>query len=361
MADYTWHSDEEKFEAIGFLAIPNVIRAIEVQVPANLKEKFEKEYDGCYSNEYPYVTKANSKYSYQFRIYLNDTDGCPEAIEGLLDDKYGNRINNSDFIKELVKNYGFRFTNGPQNTEYIKSRVFSLVGRPLFDSFRQGLFSNGNFLKSLDSMFEAGHSLAEPNVLGYEGQRIGKRLEKRSVHLEDISRSMTPNQMLQLGWDGERYIAHLLDKHDKTFLEAIGLDGELEYTYEWFNDGYQKADEETKSLLGTDRDCFTYECVKKWEDQSVGKGCDIRVTLDSGEKVDIEVKTSRSTYPFFKMTSIEMQDMEKLGNNYVLIKINNFGKLLKGDSPDIIAIVNPFEKLFHPKHMKDATFLVGGK
>ena len=95
MAKYEWKSDEEKFEAIGFLAIPNVIKSIEVQVPENLLEKFKKEYEGKYSGEYPYVVKEGSKRSYQFRITLNDVDGCPEAITELLDTRYGNRINNT--------------------------------------------------------------------------------------------------------------------------------------------------------------------------------------------------------------------------------------------------------------------------
>ena len=32
------------------------------------------------SEEFPYVTKPKSKYGYQFRIYLSDTDGCPSVL-----------------------------------------------------------------------------------------------------------------------------------------------------------------------------------------------------------------------------------------------------------------------------------------
>lgn len=38
MAEYRWKSDEEKFEATGFLAIPNVVKSIEVHVPEHLLE-----------------------------------------------------------------------------------------------------------------------------------------------------------------------------------------------------------------------------------------------------------------------------------------------------------------------------------
>ena len=72
MADYKWRSEEEKFEAIGFLAIPNVIAAIQPTVPRDGKKKFEEEYRGMYSEGYPYIA---DKYGNQFRIYLNDIEG----------------------------------------------------------------------------------------------------------------------------------------------------------------------------------------------------------------------------------------------------------------------------------------------
>ena len=53
--------------------------------------------------------------------------------------------------------------------------------------------------------------------------------------------------------------------------------------------------------------------------------------------------------------------MERDKEKYFLVKINNFDKLLKEQSPDIIVIRNPYDKLFHPKHMKEATFIIGGK
>ena len=61
------------------------------------------------------------------------------------------------------------------------------------------------------------------------------------------------------------------------------------------------------------------------------------------------------------MTSVEMQEMEKEGNRYVLIKLNKLENLIGGKSPEIIAIINPYEKLFKPKHIKEATFIIGGK
>ena len=360
MANYEWKSDEEKFEAIGFLAMPNVVRAIEVTVPADLLDKFKKEYEGKYYGEYPYVTKAKSKYSYQFRIYLNDVDGCPESISELLDTTYGNRINNSGFIKELVQNYGFKFTNAPQDTREIMDCVFKAVGRPLYDSFQKGLHSNRDFLKDLETMFKEGNYYKKPNILEYKEQSIGKTRTKNGNTENEKPSSLKPKEMLMLGWNGEEYIAELLEKHDASFLKAIGLDADTKYSYEWFNNGVQNAEVED-AVVTPSSGYFIFEFIKKWEDQSVGEGCDIRLTTDSGEVIDIEVKTSRGTYPFFNMTSVEMQTMEKMGEHYILVKVNNFGRLLKAGTPDLIVIKNPFEKLFHPKQMKEATFVIGGK
>ncbi|MBQ3795188.1 MAG: DUF3883 domain-containing protein [Butyrivibrio sp.] len=355
MADYKWRSEEEKFEAIGFLAIPNVIAAIQPTVPRDGKKKFEEEYRGMYSEGYPYTA---DKYGNQFRIYLNDIEGAPDSILEQIDDAYGNRINNTAFIKELVKEYGFRFTKEPQDSEGITNLVFKKVGRPLYDSFQKGFFTNRDFIKDIDGYLKKGQKFASPNMLEYAEQSIGKRQEKSASRSEKAGRAMTKNQMLMLGWNGEAYIAHLLETHDSSFLQAIGLSKDVNYSYDWFNSGFQDADEEVNHL---DDNLMGFEFVKKWEDRSVGEGCDIRVELGTGERLEIEVKTSRSTYPFFAMTSIEMQQMERDKEKYFLVKINNFDKLLKEQSPDIIVIRNPYDKLFHPKHMKEATFIIGGK
>lgn len=360
MANYEWKSDEEKFEAIGFLAIPNVVRAIEATVPADLLDKFKREYKGKYFGEYPYTTKAKSKYGYQFRIYLNDVDGCPESISKLLDTTYGNRINNSGFIKELVQKYGFKFTNAPQNTKEIVECVSKAVGSPLYDSFRKGLHSNRDFLKELESLLKEGDYYIKPNILDYKEQSIGRTRSRNGSNEIDKPGSLKPKEMLMLGWNGEEYIAQLLDKHDESFLNAIGIGSDAEYSYVWFNNGVQDAEVEDISVTPSSG-YFFFEFIKKWEDRSVGEGCDIRLTTDSGEVIDIEVKTSRGTYPFFDMTSVEMQEMEKMDEHYILVKVNNFGRLLKAGSPDLIIIKNPFRKLFHPKQMKEATFIIGGK
>ena len=79
------------------------------------------------------------------------------------------------------------------------------------------------------------------------------------------------------------------------------------------------------------------------------------------KKKGYDFRPIRKSYPYFSMTSVEMQEMESKCDRYIIIKLNNIERLLQGGSPDIIVIINPYEKLFHPKHMKDATFVIGGK
>lgn len=356
MASWEWPSTADKLEAIGYLAVPGVIGSIEATVPKGKTEQFRKEYKNRYSEEYPY--EAN-KFGRQFRIYLNDTEGCPEFLRVHLDGRYGKRINNTQFIDELVKEYGFKFTKAPQDTETIRKRVFQKHKMPDLDAFRKGFDVYGDFVHRIEELVKTEEGLSRPNALAYEERTISKQPEKRALNgQEKIISGFTLNQMLKMGWAGEEYIAYLLKIRDETLLGELSIPKDCYYEFEWFNEGVQNA---TEDYLVTDitKKYPFIERVKKWDDKSVGKGCDIIVTLDTGNIIYIEVKTSKRSYPYFGMTSIELQEMELRREKYVLLKINNFEQLLKKKSPDIIVIFNPFEKLFHPKHMKEATFVIG--
>lgn len=357
MAELNWPSEADKYEAIGYLAVPGVIASIEATVPKGQKEQFRKEYGYMCSDEYPYEA---DKYGRQFRIYLNDTDGCPDYLREKLDGTYGNRINNTEFIDELVKEYGFMFTKKPQDSKLIRELVFKKVSRALKKSFDKGYNGYNDFIQSIGDYIKKEEGLPLPNLLKYKEQTISKRTEKRIPSGGETVSAYSPNQILKLGWIGEEYIAYLLRIKDSTLLKAIGLSADSQYKVNWFNQGVQNATERM-----TLRDFQKYgsymEYVKEWDDQSVGKGCDIVVTPENGEDIMIEVKSSRRSYPYFNMTSVEMQEMESKGNKYVLIKVNNLEMLLHGGSPDIIVITNPYEKLFKPKHIKEATFIIGGK
>ncbi len=356
MAEIKWPSEEDKYEAIGYLAVAGVVSSIEATVPRGQKDKFRKEYDGKYSDEYPYEA---DKYGKQFRIYLNDTEGCPDALRDNLDEKYGNRINSTEFITELVKEFGFKFTKQPQDSKRIKSLALARCSKSCADAFRKGNNGYRDFIQNIEKVVKNEKRLPTPTACEYVEQNISRKTEKKTMSKPSTAPAFSPNQILKLGWVGEQYIAYLLKIKDATLLEAIGIALDAEYKVEWFNEGVQAAKDNMTLLDPIDGSSVEY--VKEWEDQSVGKGCDILVHFENEDDISIEVKSSKRTYPFFNMTSVEMQEMEKEGNRYVLIKLNKLENLIGGKSPEIIAIINPYEKLFKPKHIKEATFIIGGK
>lgn len=354
MAEIVWPSLADKLEAIGYLAIPGVVSAIEATVPKGKSDKFIEEYKNKFSDVYrPYEA---DKFGYQFRIYLNDLDGCPEFLKSVLDNAYGNRINNTEFIAELVNEYGFIFTRGIQNSKQIRDVTFAKHKRPEFDAFEKGFSVYRDFVQKIENYIK-GDTVVSPNSIEFVEKTIKRKSNTKSASKSDSISAFTPNQLLKLGWVGEQYIYDLLIKHDSVLVEAADLPKELNYEVEWFNKGVQDAEE---NISIPDISSVFYEYVKKWDDKSVGKGCDLIMTFENDEKYYIEVKTSKRLNPFFSMTSVEMQEMEERGDNYIIIKVNNIERLLEGKSPDIIVIRNPFKKLFHPEQMKDATFIIGG-
>ena len=359
MAKIKWPTIEDKLEAIGYLAVPGVISDIEANVPYGKKNDFIEKYKGRFSEEYPYeYSKDADKYGQQFRIYLNDTDGCPKVLKRYLDKKYGNRINNSLFVEELVTDYGFRFTKEPQDSENICEIVrWKHKSAQEIQAFKRGYHIYKELVQNIEDAVSKEYNLSNPNILKYKRKEI-KRSSTYKQNKEQKQTGFTPNQMLKLGWSGEEYIAYLLKTKDESFIKALSIPANTDYTVEWFNDGVQRAEEK---LEINPYKKFSYEIRKKWDDKSIGKGCDIVVTLESGKSIYIEVKTSMRSYSYFSMTSSEIQEMELRANNYYLIKVNNFIRLLDYESPDVIVVRNPYKKLFHPNQIKEATFIIGGK
>lgn len=361
MGNVEWPSNNDKMEAIGYLAIPGVVKLIEATVPKGKKEEFRKEYDTLYSDEFPYEAE---KFGRQFRVYLNDTDGCPNFLKSLLDKRYGERINNTAFVDELVKEYGFIFTRAPQDSNRIIKTAFDKCKTDEErTSLKKGYNVYKEFVDQIEEYVNKEKNLCVPNALAYKKKNISRKTENKNERknvFEKVKSAYTPNQVMKLGWSGEEYITYLLKIKDKTILDELSIPLGTNFDVEWFNEGVQDAESELVNTSGISGVPYI-ENVKKWDDKSVGKGCDIVVTLDSGEELYIEVKTSKREYQYFNMTSIEMQEMECKKDKYFLVKINNFERLLKEKSPDIIVIKNPYKELFHPKHMKEATFIMGGE
>ena len=335
MSKIEWPSDEDKFEAIGYLAKPGVVETIEATVPADKLKKFKDEYHNKYSIEFPYVTKAGSKFGYQFRIYLSDTEGCPDFLASQLDEKYKNRINDTSFIAELVNEYGFIFTKKPQNEEQIRNLVRA-KGANQIRNFEKGFRVYSDFLYDLSGKISEG-DLPQPSIV--QPKVAAKAKGRKPKNSGEMKSSFTREQLFKLGWLGETYIYKMLVNKDESLLQVLGINSSDSYKIEWFNEGVQIGEE--------------------WEDKSVGQGCDIVVSSDDKD-LYIEVKASKRKNGLFTMTSKEMQKMRDEAGKYYLIKIDFLERILKGESPEVMVFDSPYDAFFKPEKMKEATFRVEG-
>lgn len=335
MSKIEWPSEADKFEAIGYLAKTGVIDTIEATVPADKLKKFKEEYHNKYSSEFPYVTKAGSKFGYQFRIYLSDTEGCPDFLTTQLDEKYKNRINDTNFIAELVNEYGFQFTKKPQDVEIIRDSV-RRKGANQIKNFEKGFRVYSDFLHDLSEKMNE-DNLPQPSMV--QPKTTGKSRGRKSKSNGEMKSSFTREQLFKLGWLGETYIYKMLSVKDASLLRMLGISASDNYTIEWFNEGVRIGEE--------------------WEDKSVGQGCDIIISLGSDNKY-IEVKASKRKNALFTMTSNEMQKMKDEAGKYYLIKIDYLEKILKGESPEVMVFDAPYDTFFKPEKMKEATFKVEG-
>lgn len=334
MSKIIWDSNKDKYEAIGYLAKPGVVACIEATVPKDKLKKFKEEYDGRFSNEFPYITEAKSKFGYQFRIYLQDTEGCPDFLAKQLDDKYKRRINDTTFIKELVLNYGFRFTHQPQDSYWI-DQIVSKATADNYNAFKKGYYVYENFIHSLTERMKLEELpdpiFSEPKI----SAKKGKRKVSNSVKIQSL---FTTQQLQSMGWIGEEYIYRLLSEKNKKFLDKLKIkDG---YTIEWFNNGYKDKD------------------LSEWTDMSIGHGCDI-VLSEGDRRTYIEVKSSKRKSPLFTMTSKEMRLMKKEKQKYYVVKLDYLERLLRNKSPEIIILDKPYDRYFAPDKMKEATFVIG--
>lgn len=330
-----WPSDEDKYEAIGYLAKPGVVDTIEATVPADKLKKFKDEYHNKYSIEFPYVTKAGSKFGYQFRIYLSDTEGCPDFLASQLDEKYKNRINDTSFIAELVNEYGFRFTKKPQNEEQIRNLVRA-KGANQIRNFEKGFRVYSHFLYNLSGKISEG-DLPQPSIV--QPKVAAKAKGRKPKNSGEMKSSFTREQLFKLGWLGETYIYKMLAIKDELLLQALGINSSDVNKIEWFNEGVRIGEE--------------------WEDKSVGQGCDIVVWLED-KKLYIEVKSSKRKNGLFIMTSNEMQKMRDEAGRYFLIKVDYLERILNGESPEVMVFDSPYDTFFKPEKMKEATFIVEG-
>lgn len=126
--DIVFASDEDFYEAIGYLARPGRIAFYQ----AELTEDKEMQFNKLFPNQEYRVIKASygknglpTKQGCQFRINLSTIDGCPVTLLNHVGERNGHwagRISRSKFALRLVQNNGFTFGHD-QNVEQIKAKV----------------------------------------------------------------------------------------------------------------------------------------------------------------------------------------------------------------------------------------------
>ena len=130
---------------IGYLSKPGRISSIEAEIPKDGRdETFERLFPGqAYRPiQLGYTPNGMSnKSNCQFRINLSDITNCPEPLKSNLGagNKSRNcvaRINKSQFVMNLVVDYGFRFGD---RQDFIKVRDLA-VERGYLADYKRGLF-----------------------------------------------------------------------------------------------------------------------------------------------------------------------------------------------------------------------------
>jgi len=320
-----WPTEQDKYEAIGFLARPGVVQNIEANVPTKFIEKFKDEYKGKYIGK-PYDV-GSKKGGSQFIIRLNHVEGCPDFLKGVIDGKMKLRINATDFVRDLVNNYGFVFTCLPQNSELIRSIVES-IGVQEYEWFKKTYYPNETLINEIGSVLESKYLDVEISDEDSEEIRSLKTTKKKSKSpkakkSQKLHTKFTDQQLQNVGWNGEKYLYDLIEVRNNELLCKF-YSGEIEdVVVEWFNKGFEKKD--------------------NWTDKSIGKGCDMYLWIN-GKKLLIEVKTSIKKTGLFSMSSKEMQTMKKYDDSYFLVKINYLERILSKKKPEVIVYKSPYRK-----------------
>lgn len=330
-----WGSDKEKYEAIGFLARPGVVDRISAQVQTKYINKFKARFAGKYSPEYPYDVGDNKR-GYQYRIDINHTEGCPSGLLKYITGKYALRLENNDFIRDLVDNYGFMFTNGAQNSNYIYN-IIGAMGGNKFKWFKNTYCINERYINALKEKAITLDMSAQIADDEGDSHRVKKSTKKKAKG--GVNGTFSDDELTNLGWIGELCVYKMLIDRREELLQKFELERTSDFTIDWYNNGFQNDDE--------------------WDDKSVGKGCDIEI-VSGKRKIYVEVKTSRRKSNIFTMTRNEIVKMQSAGKDYYIVKIDNLDKILKEEPIDIQVFDLPYERFLKPNMIKTATFMIRG-
>ena len=345
MGKIEWPSEKDKYEAIGFLAREGVVTNIEANVPKKFIERFKERFKGKYTTGVPYLV-GEKKGGDQYRITLSHVEGCPDFLLKQVDGKTKRRINDTNFIRDLVDNYGFIFTSSAQNSDLIRS-IVKEMGDEKYKWFSSTFYPNETFLSSLtkvssnvDNVVVINQSEKIETDTETPSSKVDKKVKKKRKKTNIIKENTySEDQLQRLGWIGEKYFYELIKSRNKELLKSMEIGSSETCEIQWFNEGFEQKSE--------------------WTDKSIGKGCDMYI-IENGQKYFVEVKSSRKNPRAFTMTRNELLKMEQQKEKYFLIKINYLERLLKEGNAEITVFRNPYDKFFKTKLMKTVTFELEG-
>lgn len=171
-------------------------------------------------------------------------------------------------------------------------------------------------------------------------QKTTTLASKKFSSSSSTSTPLTQSQCNALGWSGERYIFTLLNNNNNLLLSELLVSNEFIRKIEWFNYGFTGQN--------------------NWEDKSVGKGYDIKV-ITNKRILALEIKTSYEDVGYYSVSTNELLTMQNEGENYYLLKLNNFKYVTSTQStkqPSLTTLRNPISQLNNLKLIKDISFYI---
>lgn len=132
--DISFASDNDFFEAIGYLAKPGKLLNFEAQVPEDKVNKFKAEFPNQHQYTINNDTETSSGYpmkmGIQLRLYLNNQNNIPDNLKATI--SKGDRINRGLFSEKLLRYYGFDIGR-KQDSKKIRNIIANNYSKYLVD------------------------------------------------------------------------------------------------------------------------------------------------------------------------------------------------------------------------------------
>lgn len=157
---------------------------------------------------------------------------------------------------------------------------------------------------------------------------IGKNLKKSEI---------TDEQKMEIGLCGEKVVYDWLINQKESIMKELDLSSNENISeITWFNKGFEN--------VGS---------IDEWEDQSKGKGCDIKI-ITNKRTLFLEVKSSLKTTDYFTLTGNELRFLEEKRKNYFIIKLNRLKNICSENlQTNFDVIRDPFKRFKNTLNIKE--------